>query len=51
MDVIQVGIIPKVTMMDTTFTTTNHAGEKMTIPVPKGSEIGLHVSGLHYNRQ
>ena len=36
---------------DTTFTTLNAAGENIIVPVPQGTEIELHVAGLHYNRK
>ncbi|KAI0739086.1 cytochrome P450 [Daedaleopsis nitida] len=41
--------IPKQSAEDTTFTTTNAAGEKRTIPVPKGTYITVHTPGLHNN--
>ncbi|KAH8101152.1 cytochrome P450 [Cristinia sonorae] len=42
-------IIPKLSAEDTTLTTTNNAGEKVTVPIPAGSIINLHLYGLHYN--
>ena len=47
----QVNTIPKKCAEDTTLTTTNAAGEKVVIPVAKGSGITLHTPGLHYNRE
>jgi hypothetical protein len=42
--------IPKVAAQDTTLTVNNVDGGKTTFPVPSGTEIDLHVAGLHYNR-
>lgn len=42
--------IPKQSAEDTSFTTTNAAGEKRTIPVPKGTFVTVHTPGLHNNR-
>ncbi|KAF7790506.1 hypothetical protein EIP86_001461 [Pleurotus ostreatoroseus] len=41
--------IPKSVAEDTTITITNAAGEKTTIPMPAGSNISMHIPGLHYN--
>ncbi|KAI0349208.1 cytochrome P450 [Trametes cingulata] len=41
--------IPKQSAEDTSFTTTNAAGEKRTIPVPKGTFVTVHTPGLHNN--
>jgi len=41
--------IPKLSEEDTTFTTSNAAGEKLTIPVPKGARIMIDTPALHYN--
>ncbi|KAI0350827.1 cytochrome P450 [Trametes cingulata] len=41
--------IPKAPVDDTSFTLTNAAGEKATIPVPAGSYIAICTSGLHNN--
>ena len=46
----QVGIIPKVAAQDTTLTVNNSNGGTTTFPVPSGTNIDLHVPGLHYNR-
>ena len=35
---------------DTTLTVSNADGRKTTFPVLSGTEIRLHVPGLHYNR-
>ena len=35
---------------DTTLTVNNAHGGKTTFPVPSGTEIYVHVPGLHYNR-
>lgn len=42
--------IPKQSAEDTSFTTTNAAGEKRTVPVPKGTYVTVHTPGLHNNR-
>nr|BAL05196.1 cytochrome P450 [Phanerodontia chrysosporium] len=41
--------IPKVAAEDTTLVTTDHGGNKVVVPVTKGTGISLHVPGLHYN--
>jgi len=41
--------IPKVAMEDTTLTVNNADGGKTTFPLVAGTEICLHVPGLHYN--
>jgi hypothetical protein len=46
----QVTSIPKVAAQDITLTVNNVDGGKTTFPVPSGTEINLHVPGLHYNR-
>jgi hypothetical protein len=46
----QVHGIPKMAAEDTTLTVSNAEGGKTTFPVPSGTEIELHVPGLHYNR-
>ena len=46
----QVTGIPKIAAEDTTIVTSDHNGNKVTIPITKGSGISLHVPGLHYNR-
>lgn len=43
--------IPKTTAEDTSFMTTNAIGEKVHIPVPAGTNLGLSVGDLHYNRK
>lgn len=47
----QVVNIPKLSAEDTTLTTSNAAGEKLTIPVPKGTRLLIDTPGLHYNRE
>ena len=47
----QVINIPKLSEEDTTLTVGNAAGEKRTIPVPKGVRITIDSPGLHYNRE
>jgi hypothetical protein len=46
----QVANIPKVATQDITLTVNNVDGGKTTFSVPSGTEINLHVPGLHYNR-
>lgn len=46
----QVVGIPKIAAEDTTLTTTNSKGERVTVTVPKGAYISLNTAGLHYNR-
>ncbi|EPS98786.1 hypothetical protein FOMPIDRAFT_1037349 [Fomitopsis schrenkii] len=41
--------IPKYAEEDTTLPTQNMAGEKLTVPCPKGTGIMIHTPGLHYN--
>ena len=42
--------IPKESAEDTTFNITNAAGEKATIPVPRGACVTLCVPSLHNTR-
>jgi hypothetical protein len=42
--------IPKIAAEDTTVTVSNSSGGKTTFPVAAGTEINLHVPGLHNNR-
>jgi hypothetical protein len=46
----QVSGIPKVAAEDTTLTVNNVDGGKTTFPVPSGTQIDIHVPGLHHNR-
>ena len=46
----QVPDIPKTVAQDTTLTVNNADGGKTTFPVPSGTDIDIHVAGLHYNR-
>ncbi|KAI0631064.1 cytochrome P450 [Trametes polyzona] len=41
--------IPKSSVEDTVFTVTNAAGEKKSLPVPRGSYIAICTSALHNN--
>ncbi|KAJ3484838.1 hypothetical protein NLI96_g5368 [Meripilus lineatus] len=41
--------IPKYSAEDTVLPMTTPSGEKVFVPVPKGSNITLHTPGLHYN--
>ena len=49
--VCQVIGVPKVSAEDTTLVTTDHAGNKVIVPVPQGIELILHICGVHYNRK
>ncbi len=40
----------KVATQDITLTVSNIDGGKTTFPVPSGTEVDIHVAGLHYNR-
>ena len=42
--------IPKIAAQDTSLTVSNANGGKTTFPVPSGTQVELHVAGLHYNR-
>jgi hypothetical protein len=42
--------VPKIAAADTTLTVSNADGGKTTFPVLSGTEIKLHVPGIHYNR-
>ncbi|KAI5119154.1 hypothetical protein M0805_005233 [Coniferiporia weirii] len=44
-----VATIPKKSSEDTVLHTLNAKGERVAVPVPKGSGITLHTPGLHYN--
>ena len=46
----QVAGIPKIAAQDTTLTVNNVYGGKTTFPVPSGTQVELHIAGLHYNR-
>ncbi|PPQ79631.1 hypothetical protein CVT25_003216 [Psilocybe cyanescens] len=41
--------IPKTSIEDTTLVATNSNGDKITVPVPKGTDINILAAGLHYN--
>ncbi|EKM52723.1 uncharacterized protein PHACADRAFT_211944 [Phanerochaete carnosa HHB-10118-sp] len=41
--------IPKYAAEDATLVTTDSSGNKVVVPVPQGSDVGLSVLGLHYN--
>jgi cytochrome P450 len=44
-----VPLIPKIAEEDTTLTVGNVDGGMTTFPVPSGTQIDIHVAGLHYN--
>ncbi|KAJ3552189.1 hypothetical protein NM688_g4282 [Phlebia brevispora] len=46
---LQLSAVPKYAAEDTTLVTKNAAGDNVIVPVPNGSEITIHVPGLHYN--
>ncbi|KAL6301428.1 cytochrome P450 [Sparassis latifolia] len=41
--------VPKVSTEDTTLSTINAGGQKVVIPVPKGTELFTSAFGMHYN--
>ncbi|KAF9529433.1 614/534 cytochrome P450 [Crepidotus variabilis] len=41
--------VPKMSVEDTTLTTRTANGEKLIVPVPKGTKISLNIAALHYN--
>jgi hypothetical protein len=43
--------IPKQSEEDTTLLTSNIKGDKLVIPVPKGTHLVISTPGLHYNRK
>lgn len=43
--------IPKESEEDTTLSTSNVNGDKLVIPVPKGTKLIISTAGLHYNRK
>lgn len=47
---IQAVNIPKIAAQDTTLTVSKVGGGKTTFPVPSGTEVELHLPGLHHNR-
>ncbi|KAI0279042.1 cytochrome P450 [Russula aff. rugulosa BPL654] len=44
-----VSLIPKIATEDTTLTVGNVDGGMTTFPVPSGTQIDIHVPGLHFN--
>jgi len=44
-----VPLIPKIAAEDTTLIVGNVDGGVTTFPVPSGTQIDIHVTGLHYN--
>ena len=44
-----VTFIPKTVAEDTTLTAATTQGDKVVIPVPKGTLMGIDTAGLHYN--
>ena len=51
LSLLQVISIPKYAAEDTTLVTKNAAGDNVVVPIPAGASIGIHVPGLHYNRE
>lgn len=43
--------MPKLSTEDTTFTLTDANGTMKTVVVPKGVELELDITGVHYNRK
>lgn len=48
---VQAAAVPKRAAEDTTLVTKNHAGDTISIPIPKGSFISMNFCALHYNRK
>jgi hypothetical protein len=46
----QVPAIPKIAAEDTQLTVGNADDEVSTFPIPKGTTVMIHTTGLHYNR-
>ena len=46
----QITLVPKIAAKDATLTVNNADGGRTTFPIPAGTDIALHVAGLHYNR-
>lgn len=46
----QVANIPKIAAQDMILMASKVDGEKITFPIPSGTEVELHVPGLHHNR-
>ncbi|THV03109.1 cytochrome P450 [Dendrothele bispora CBS 962.96] len=44
-----VNVIPKTSAEDTVFHTVNHSGERVSVPIPKGTSIVINTPGLHNN--
>ncbi|THU83303.1 cytochrome P450 [Dendrothele bispora CBS 962.96] len=44
-----VNVIPKTSAEDTVFHTINHSGERVSVPIPKGTSIVINTPGLHNN--
>ena len=42
--------VPRIATQDTTLTVNTADGRKTTFPVLSGTQIRLHIPGLHYNR-
>ena len=42
--------VPKIAAEDTTLTVNNADGGKTTFPILSGTEIKIHIPGIHYNR-
>ncbi|KIP06369.1 hypothetical protein PHLGIDRAFT_515467 [Phlebiopsis gigantea 11061_1 CR5-6] len=41
--------VPKLSTEDTTLATSDHAGKKVVVPIPKGMVVGINICGVHYN--
>ena len=41
--------VPKVSTRDTVFTTTDHQGRSVDVPIPTGSQLNVNIVGLHHN--
>lgn len=49
--VVQAVTVPKLSAEDTTLTTINAAGEKVTVPVPKGTQVNVFLIAMHFDRK
>jgi len=43
--------VPKVSTQDTVFTTTDHQGRSVDVPIPAGTPLNVNIVGLHHNRK
>ena len=41
--------VPKVSTRETVFTTTDHQGRSVDVPIPTGAQLLVNIVGLHHN--